>query len=143
MDGEAVASQVVSHPAPATDEGARRRTVGDVDQDALAALDRPAFASRSFPVPVRRRGRGAAGFGVAQVDLVGRLSHRQLSQRRECRLLEEALHRPLDLLRRIDDAALEAIEEGARRQVDQDDLFGLLHDPVRYRLADLDARDLQ
>ncbi len=101
-----------------------------------------AFAPGSERVPARRRRSRADALRVPQVDLVGRLSHRQLPQRRERRLLEEALHRALDLLRRVDDAALESVEQGPRRQVDQHDLVGLLDDPVRYRLPDLDARDL-
>jgi hypothetical protein len=67
------------------------------------------------------------------------LTHRELAKRDQRGFLEEVLERCPSPFRVIDDAAGEAIEQGLRRQVDHDDLVGLLHHPVGNRLPDTDA----
>ena len=77
-----------------------------------------------------------------RVDAVGGAAQRQLAQRDQVALAKEVLHRALGLLRQIDLALLQPLEQVIGRQVDQLDLVGLLDDPIRHGLAHDHAGDL-
>ncbi len=76
------------------------------------------------------------------VDPRGGGLHRQFTQRGEVGLREERIDRRPRLFRHVDLALAQALQQLARRQVDEDDLVGLLQHPVRHRLADLHAGDV-
>jgi hypothetical protein len=77
-----------------------------------------------------------------RVDPVGSLAQRELAQRDEIPLLEEVVERALDLLRNVDLAFLEPLEQLVGRKIDQLDFVSSLEEGVGQRLADANARDL-
>jgi hypothetical protein len=74
-----------------------------------------------------------AGVGV---DAIGGCLHRQLAQRRQGRPREEAVERSLGPLRHVDLALAQALDQLARRQVDQHDV----PHPVQERVGHRDRR---
>ncbi|EYU02381.1 hypothetical protein PA99_1451 [Pseudomonas aeruginosa PA99] len=96
------------------------------------------------PPAQRRRFLAALAVAVVEVgvDPRGGGLHRQFTQRGEVGLREERIDRRPRLFRHVDLALAQALQQLARRQVDEDDLVGLLQHPVRHRLADLHAGDV-
>ena len=90
----------------------------------------------------RRRFLFVRGLANPLFDLMGGLAKGHLAQRHQSRLLEEVPHGELRLLRRVHYAAFQAVEQRSRGEVNHDDLFSLLYDPIRYGFADCDAGDL-
>ena len=77
------------------------------------------------------------------VDVLRRLTQRQLAQRGELLGPEEVLERALGLLRDVDLAVAQALEQLLGREVDQPHLVGAVEDPVGHRLAHAHAGDLR
>lgn len=119
-DGEAIGFQVIGDAPAAADKGDGCGRVVDMNEDALVGV----------------------GGTLADVDLVGGLAEGHLTQSAESGFLEEVFEGALGLVRCVDDAALEAIEERAGREIDEDDFVGLFDDPVGNGLADFDSGDL-
>ncbi len=65
------------------------------------------------------------------VDLLGGLAQRELAKRDEVASAEEVGERLVDLLGRVDRAALEAVDQRVGRDVDELDLVGLVEHAVR------------
>ncbi len=63
---------------------------------------------------------------LAQVHLMRGLPEGHLPQRRKRWLLEKVFFGALRLFRRINHSAVEAVQQGARREVDENDLIGTL-----------------
>ena len=80
---------------------------------------------------------------MADVHLVRRLPQGEFPQCAESRFLEEILHGPLRLFRAVNHAALEPVEQGAGRKIDEHNFARLLHHPIGNRLPHLDSRDLE
>ncbi|MNO69773.1 hypothetical protein D3C76_606320 [compost metagenome] len=135
-----------------------RRTGLDVDQAPrqVPALRHPTgMAHQSLAVaaavhadqkaPAQRRGLAALlAVTARQVGIHPRGSslHRQLAQRGEVGLAEEGVDSRARLFRHVDLAFAQTLQQLARRQVDQQQLVGLLQHPVRHRLAHLHAGDV-
>ena len=98
-----------------------------------------AVARKPRPRGPIREHRGARG----GIDTIGDPPQRELAQRNEVRLAEEALDCRRDLLRHVDLAGLEPCEQVVGRKVDELDLVCLVEDPVRYRFALPYTRDLR
>ncbi|MFT3684756.1 MAG: hypothetical protein QM783_07460 [Phycisphaerales bacterium] len=77
------------------------------------------------------------------VDPLGGAAESELAQGGEVGFAEEGVGGRGDLLRNVDLAGAEAVEEGVGREVDEFDLVGLFDDCVRDGLADTDAGDLR
>ena len=75
------------------------------------------------------------------VDAIGGAAQRQFAQRRQIAGGEEILRRPPRRLRHIDLAVVQALDELVGREIDQNDVGGLLQDPVGNGLAHGDAGD--
>ena len=75
------------------------------------------------------------------VDAIGGAAQRQFAQRRQIAGGEEILRRPPGRLRHIDLAFVQALDELVGREIDQNDVGGLLQDPVGNGLAHGDAGD--
>ena len=75
------------------------------------------------------------------VDAIGGAAQRQFAQRRQIAGGEEILRRPPGCLRHIDLAVVQALDELVGREIDQNDVGGLLQDPVGNGLAHGDAGD--
>ena len=75
------------------------------------------------------------------VDAVGGAAQRQLAQRRQIAGSEETLRRATRRLRHIDLAVVQALDEFVGREIDQNDVGGLLQDEVGDSLAHGDAGD--
>lgn len=80
------------------------------------------------PPAQRRRFLAALAVAVVEVgvDPRGGGLHRQFTQRGEVGLREERIDRRPRLFRHVDLALAQALQQLARRQVDEDDLVGLL-----------------
>ena len=105
----------------------------------LADADQHALARRPWP-------RDGARLHLRQqllVDAVGGAAQRQFAQRRQVGRREEVLQRALRLLRDVDLAFLEALDQVFGRQVDQLDGIGAVEDRIRHRLAHAHPRDLR
>ena len=76
------------------------------------------------------------------VDPLGGAAQRQLAQRREVGGREEMLERALGLLRNVDLAFLEALDQIVGREIDQLDGVGAIEHGVRHGLAHAHMRDL-
>ena len=70
------------------------------------------------------------------------LPQREFAQRREVRFGEEIFERLMRFFRRIDDAALQAVQQRARRDIHHHHFIGFLHHPVGHGLAHADAGDV-
>ncbi len=70
-----------------------------------------------------------------------RAPQRQFAQRRQVARLEVVLDRPLRLLRQVDLAVVQPLDQVLRREVDQLDVVGAVDDGIRHRLAHPDAGD--
>ncbi|MDT4822712.1 hypothetical protein FQZ97_559230 [compost metagenome] len=68
--------------------------------------------------------------------------HRQFAQGGEVGLAEEGIDGGAGLLRNVHLAFAQALQQLARRQVDQEDFVGILQHPVRHRFAHLHAGDV-
>ena len=79
--------------------------------------------------------RPIAAAAVAAVHALGHLAQRQLPQGRQVLVLEEVLQRPGDLVGGVDLPGLQPLEQILDRQVQVDDLVGLLEEAVRHGLA--------
>ncbi len=66
----------------------------------------------------------------------------ELAQRGEVAVLEIILHRALGLLRQIDLAVLEALDQVLGREIDHLDIVGVIDDGIGHGLAHPDAGDL-
>ena len=77
------------------------------------------------------------------VDALGGAAQRQLAQRRQVARREVVLERALGLLRDIDLALLQPLDQVVRREVDELDVVGAVEDRVRHGLAHADAGDLR
>ena len=75
------------------------------------------------------------------VDAIGGAAQRQFAQGRQIAGGEEILRRPPRCLGHIDLAVVEALDELVGRKIDQNDVGGLLQDPVGNSLAHGDAGD--
>ena len=75
------------------------------------------------------------------VDAIGGAAQRQFAQRRQIAGGEEILRRPPGGLRHIHLAFVQALDELVGREIDQNDVGGLLQDPVGNGLAHGDAGD--
>ena len=75
------------------------------------------------------------------VDAIGGAAERQFAQRRQIAGGEEILRRPPGCLRHIHLAVVQALDELVRREIDQNDVGGLLQDPIGNGLAHGDASD--
>ena len=75
------------------------------------------------------------------VDATGGAAERQFAQRRQIAGSEEILRRPPRCLGHIDLAFVQALDELVGRKIDQNDVGGLLQDPVGNGLAHGDAGD--
>ena len=123
--------QTIGQPAAGPHELRRERARADAHQEAF-----------------RHRPRLLDGV-IAHVGLhlrvhpLGGPPERQLAQRDQIALAEEVVDRFLGLLRDVDLAFFEALEEIIRRQVDQLDLVGALEHRIGHRLADDHAGDLR
>ena len=117
-------------------EAARRRAPGI----------RTGRGRRSPPARARRSahaGQAARGLRFAQVavDAVGGGLHRQFAQRGQVARREERLQRLRGLLGHVDLALLQALDQLARRQVDQHDVAQAVEHDVGHGLADAHAGD--
>ena len=117
MDRQAIGAQVVRHPLAAADQVGGRRAAGEADEDALFA----------------------AGLGEFLFHLVGGVADGEFAERGEVGFGEEVVQRAVGFLRGVDDAAFDAIAQGARREIHQHDFVGFVHHPIRYGFADADA----
>ena len=77
------------------------------------------------------------------VDALGGAPQRQLAQRGQVGRREEVLERPLGLLRDVDLALLQALDQVVGREVDQLDVVGAVEDRIRHGLAHAHAGDLR
>ena len=106
------------------------RVLADADEDALA----------------RRPGAGnGVGLHVGEqllVDALGGAAQRQLAQRGEIAGREIMLQRALGLLRHIDLAVLQPLDQVVGREVDQLDGVGAVEHGIRHRLAHAHMGDL-
>ena len=75
------------------------------------------------------------------VHAIRRSPQRQLTQRRQVVRLEELIGRALGVLREIDLALLQALDQLLRRQVDHHDLVRVVEHSIRHRLSNGDAGD--
>ena len=133
VDAQAICLEVIRHASAAANQRGARGMRLDEKQHAL-------FRRRGG-----RRGSGRGRLlpaGVAGLDGVRGLAHRQFTQRDERRLAEEILEGGAGPVGRIDHAALQTVEQRTGRQVDHDHLVRLPHHPVRDRLPDPHARAL-
>ena len=83
----------------------------------------------------------AAPLQALGIDALGRAPQRELAQREQIALPEEALHGALGLRRDVDLALPEALQQLVRREIDELDLVGPVDDRVGDRLAHDDAGD--
>ncbi|VVN05801.1 hypothetical protein PS662_03586 [Pseudomonas fluorescens] len=95
------------------------------------------------PTTHRRRGLPELAITLGQIVIdLGRSGlHRQFTQGGEVGLGEECIDRRPGLLRHIDFAVAQTLEQFARWQVDQQQFVGFLQHPVRQGFADLHAGD--
>ena len=77
------------------------------------------------------------------VDALGGAPQGKLAQGGQIARREEVLQRPLGLLRDIDLALLQALDQVVGREVDQLDRVGAVEDRVRHRLAHAHMGDLR
>ena len=77
------------------------------------------------------------------VDPLGGAAQRQLAQRGEIGRREEMLERALGLLRNVDLAFLEPLDQIVGREIDQLDRVGAIEHGVRHGLAHADVGDLR
>ena len=86
---------------------------------------------------------GALAAVVAHVfiDTICRAAQGQLAQCQQIALAKEVARGPLGLLQRIDLARLEALEQLLGRDIDDDDLVGIVKDMVGHGLMDLYAHN--
>ena len=77
------------------------------------------------------------------VDALGGAAQRQFAQRGQIAGREEMLERALGLLRDVDLALLQPLDQVVGREVDELDVVGAIEDRVRHRLAHADAGDLR
>jgi hypothetical protein len=115
---------------------------------APSACPRQAGAAAAGTSPRRPTGAGAGG-GSAARRSPGRpaplrsvaLTQGQFAQRQQLALAHEAARRALALRTEADPALLQAQQQLVRRQVDHDDLVGLVEHAVGHRFVDARARD--
>ena len=98
--------------------------------------------------PLARRPRARDGVRLhlgeqLVVDALGGPAQRELAQRRQVARREEVLERPLGLLRDVDLAFLQPLDQVVGRQVDELDRVGPVEDGIGHRLAHADAGDLR
>ncbi len=113
------------------DEAGAGRVLADADQHALAGGPRAADGMRAHIA------------AHLLIDALRRASQRQLAQGGEIARLEIMADGALGLLRQVDLAFLEALDQILGREVDDLDVVGAVEDAVGHRLAHADARDLR
>ena len=92
-------------------------------------------------LPDGRDGALAAVLAHLVVDAVRGAAQRELAQRDQVALAEEILDGALGLLRQVDLALAQALQQLVGRQVDQHHFVGLVEHVVGHRLPDADAGD--
>ena len=107
------------------------RVFADADQDALARGPRPRDRAR---LHLRQQ---------LVVDPFRGAAERQLAQRRQIGGREEVLERALGLLRHVDLALLEPLDQVVGGEIDQLDGIGTIEDGVRHGLAHAHMGDLR
>ena len=112
-------------------EAGGARILADADEDPLARRPRPGDGVRLH-----------VGEELV-VDALGGPAERQLAERRQVARREIVLERPLGLLRDVDLAFLQPLDQVVGRQVDELDRVGAVEDGVGHRLAHADAGDLR
>jgi hypothetical protein len=130
VGGDPRGVEPVGHTLRRADEPGRERARVHAHQQTLG--DGPDLLDRVLaPVDAHLR-----------VHAVGGTAKGELAERDQVALPEEILDRLLRLVRHVDLALAEALQEIVGRQVDQLDVVGLLEHGVGHRLADHDAGDL-
>ena len=122
--------QAVCHAFGAADETCGARVFADADEDA--------FARRPWSLDGARLHLGEE----LLIDALGGAPQRELAQRREVGGREEVLERPFRLLRDIDLAFLQPLDQVVGCQIDELDGIGAVEDGVGHGLADPHAGDL-
>ena len=123
--------QTVRHALGVTHHVDAARIAADAGQHALAGRPGP---------------RDRVGLHVADhllVDPLRRAAQREFAQRGQVAGREVVADGALGLVRHIDLAVLQALDQVVRRQVDQLDVVGLVDDRIRHGLAHADAGDLR
>ena len=122
--------QAVGQALGVAHEAGAARVLVDADEDALAGGPRPGDRARLH---------------LAQqllVDAFGGAAQRELAQRGEVLRREEVLQRALRLVRHVDLAFAQALDEIVRGDVDELDGVGAVEHRIRHGLAHPDAGDL-
>src|SRR6185369_10165139 len=125
-DGDAGGVQIVGNTPGAAEKHRSGGIGGDNDEDFFGA--------------------GFGGFffgGGASLERLRGLANSQFAERDQRRLLEKALGLGFRTLGSVDRAAFEAVKQGAGGDVDENDLIGLLEDPVGDGLANAQAGDVE
>ena len=123
--------QAIRQPLGVANEPCGERRFADAHKDALACR----------PWSLQRAGLQLAA--QLLVDALGGAAQRQFAQRGEIGRREEVLERALGLLRHVNLAVLQPLDQVARRQVDQFDRVGAVEDGVRHGLAHPHMGDLR
>ena len=129
MDRRPGRLQAVRHPFGVAHHVDAARIAADAGQHALAG--RPGPGDR-------------VGLHVADhlfVDPLRRATQREFAQRGQIAGREIVTDCALGLVRHIDLAVLQALDQVVRRQIDQFDVVGLVDDRIRHRLAHPDPGD--
>ncbi len=119
----------VGDPSGVADECQRGRALADANEQPVAGGPRSGDGMRPHVVQ------------HLIVDALCRAAQRQLAQGRQIAGLEIVLERTFGLMRNVDLAFVQALDEIARGEVDELDLVGLVEDAVRQRLAHADTGD--
>src|ERR1039458_9906650 len=120
VNGQAIGAQIVRHALAAADEDGWRRVPGKADEDALALARGHEFL----------------------FHLVGGVADGEFAERGEVGLGEEVVERAVGFFRGVDDAALDAIAQGARGEIDEHALIGFVDHPIRHGFAHADSGNL-
>ena len=128
-DGDPVCIEAGCELACAPDDPFRHFVRPDASEQALRR--RPRALDRLLPQVVDH----------LVVDAIGGAAQRQFAQSRQIAGGEEILRRPPGCLRHIHLAVVQALDELVGREIDQNDVGGLLQDPIGNGLAHGDAGD--
>ncbi len=131
VDRRPMRAETVGDAPRIAHEGERCRALADADQETVACRPRTGDGMRAH-----------IGEHLL-VDALRRATQRQLAQRRQIAGLEIVLERALGLMRNVDLALVQALNEIAGGEVDKLDLVRLVQHAVRQRLAHADTGDLR
>ena len=129
--GDERCMQPVGQPLGVAHQPGRADVLVDADKNALARGPRP------------RNGAGLHLDEQLLVDPIGGAAQGQFAQRGQVGRREEVLQRPFRLLRHVDLAVLQPLDEIVRRKVDQLDRVGTIEHGVGQRLPDPHVGDLR